>query len=132
MIKKKFILSRILLSLMYSVSVYKNLTGNFKNSIEYVKSINFPLPKLSVIIGLLIKSFGVYSILTGHYTNIALPLLISFTILVTIMFNNPLKNPNKIWMFLALIGVIGGLLMVYNKDIDENHLVNNINDVRQI
>ena len=34
LLKKKFILSRILLSLMYSVSVYKNLTGNFKNSIE--------------------------------------------------------------------------------------------------
>ena len=35
-------------------------------------------------------------------------------------------------MFLALFGVIGGLLIVYNKDIDDNHLVNNINDVRQI
>ena len=123
--------SRVLLSLMYAVSVYKNLTGGFSNSVDYVKSVHFPLPKLSVIGGILIKSFGVYSLLTGNYTKIALPLLISFTILVTVLFNNPIKSPKKLWMFFALLGVIGGLIMVYKQD-SEKKLVNDISIIKKI
>ncbi len=111
-----YYLSKILLSLMFIVSVYKNITGGFKGSVAYVKSINFPLPTLSVILGLIIKIFGVYSLLTGNYVNIALPLLIGFTILVTILFNNPLKHKDKFWMFFSLLGVIGGLGVVYDAE----------------
>ena len=111
-----YYLAKILLSLMFIVSVYKNITGGFKSSVSYVKSINFPLPTISVILGLLIKIFGVYSLLTGNYVNIALPLLIGFTILVTILFNNPLKHKDKIWMFFSLLGVIGGLGVVYDME----------------
>ena len=109
-----YFVGKILLSLMFIISVYKNINGGFNGSVSYVKSINFPLPMISVILGLIIKCFGVYSLLTGHYVNIALPLLIGFTILVTILFNNPIKNKDKYWMFFSLLGVIGGLAIVYD------------------
>jgi len=111
-----YYLGKLLLSLMFIVSVYKNITGGFKTSVSYVKSINFPLPAISVILGLIIKIFGIYSLLTGNYINIALPLLIGFTILVTILFNNPLKHKDKFWMFFSLMGVIGGLGVVYDME----------------
>lgn len=106
-------LARILLSLMFGVSVYKNLTGGFSDSVKYVASKNLPNPNVLVALGMMIKGLGVYSILTGKYNNIALPLLIIFMITVLVLFNNPMKNPDKLWKAMSLIGVIGGLILVY-------------------
>lgn len=114
------LIGRILLSSMFIMSVINNLTGGFKGSVAYVKSINFPLPEVSVIGGMIIKSLGAYSLITGHLSQYILPLLIGFVILVTILFNNPLKKPDKLWKFMSLLGVIGGLLIVYQ--IDTNNL----------
>ena len=107
------VLSRILMSSMFGLSVFRNLTGHFTNSVKYVKSINFPLPLLSVIMGMIIKTLGVYSLLTKKYVKYILPILIAFTILVTILFNNPIQYPDKFWMFFSLLGVIGGLINFY-------------------
>lgn len=32
------------------------------------------------------------------------------------LFNNPLTNPDKLWMFLSLCGLVGGLLLLYPND----------------
>jgi len=112
------LLGRVLMSLMFGFSVFGNLTGKFSDSVAYVKSINFPLPMVSVIGGLLIKSFGTYSLLTKQYVKCALPLLISFTLLVTVLFNNPIQYPEKKWMFFSLLAVIGGLINFYEKNKD--------------
>ena len=108
------LLGRILLSLMFALSVLKNLTGGFKGSVELVKSVKVPLPELCVIIGMIIKGFGAYSLITNKHKNIALPLLIGFLLIVTVIFNNPIKKPEKKWMFMSLLGVMGGLLIVYD------------------
>ena len=109
-------LARILLSSMFALSVFKNLTGNFGGSVKYVISKNLPFPELLVLSGMIIKALGAYSILTKKYTNIAIPLLILFMITVIIVFNNPIKNPDKLWKFMSLIGVVGGLLLIYESD----------------
>ena len=110
-------IGRILLASMFVMSVIKNLTGGFKGSVEYVKKTNIPLPELLVIAAMIIKGFGSYSLITGKMEKIALPLLIGFLIIVTILFNNPIKNPEKKWMCMSLLGVLGGLLIVYDKSI---------------
>ena len=110
-----YFIGKILLSLMFALSVFNNINGGFKGSVEYVKILKFPFPFLSTLIATLIKAFGVYSLLTGKFQKIALPLLIGFLILITILANNPIKYPEKKWMFMSLLGVIGGLLMVYSK-----------------
>ena len=109
------LISRILMAFMFLLSVIGNIVtpGKFSESVKYVKSIGFPLPVLSVIGGLLIKTFGSYSLLTKQYINYALPLLIGFTLLVTLLFNNPLKDSSKKWMFFTLLSVIGGLIQFY-------------------
>ena len=109
-------IARILLASMFALSVFKNLTGGFKGSVNYVKSINFPLPEASVVGGMIIKSLGSYSLITGHLSEYALPLLIGFVILVTILFNNPFKDPKNLWSFMSLLGVIGGLLIIHQID----------------
>ena len=111
--KKINYIGRLLLSSMFVLSVYKNLTGGFNSSVELVKKLKFPLPVASTICAMIIKAFGAYSLMTGQYKNIALPLLIGFMILITILANNPISFPEKKWMFMSLLGVIGGLLIVY-------------------
>ena len=114
------LISRVLMSLMFALSVFGNLfmSGKFAGSVNYVKSIGFPLPVLSVIVGLLIKGFGAYSLITKKYVKYALPLLILFTVSVTILFNNPLKDKSKKWMFFTLVSVIGSLIQFYLKNKD--------------
>jgi len=108
-------LSRILLSILLIGSIAGNIS-QFPKSVNMVKNINFPLPTLSVILGLVIKVLGIYSILTLRYIKYILPILISFIILVTILFNNPVNYPNKINLFFTLIGYIGGLIYFYLKN----------------
>lgn len=117
MLNKKtvYYIGRLLLSGMFAGSVFKNLTGGFKGSVEYVKVLKFPFPFLSTLIATLIKALGAYALITGHMEEIALPLLIGFLILITILANNPITYPDKKWMFMSLLGVIGGLLIVYSE-----------------
>ena len=117
MISKKtmYYVGKLLLSAMFAVSVFKNATGGFKGSVEYVKKLKFPLPFWSTLVATLIKAFGAYSLITGHMEEIALPLLIGFLVLITILANNPFTYPDKKWMFMSLLGVIGGLLIVYSE-----------------
>tara|TARA_B100001094_G_C18133657_1_gene773729 strand:- start:494 stop:838 length:345 start_codon:yes stop_codon:yes gene_type:complete len=107
------LLSRILLSLMFGVSAYKTLSSGFEGSINYVKSVNWPMPELSVYLSFGLKLFVVYSLIMNKYLEYSIPLIILFLLIVMYLFNNPIKNPEKIWMFLSLCGFIGGLLLLY-------------------
>ena len=108
-------IGRILLASMFALSVFKNIfLGGFKGSVEYTKVLKFPLPFISTAVALVIKALGAYSLITGYKQKVILPFLIGFLILITILANNPIQNPDKKWMFMALLGVIGGLLIVYN------------------
>ena len=110
------LISRGLLSLMFLVSGYKSITGDIEGSVNYVKSVNWPFPKLSVILAIILKLFVPYSLLTNNYLEYSIPLAILFLVIVMYLFNNPLSNPDKLWMFLSLCGVIGGLLLLYPND----------------
>ena len=106
-------LSRFLLSLLFLVSGLKSATGTIEGSVNYVKSVNWPYARLSVILSIILKLFVAYSILTNNYLEYSIPMAIIFLIIVMYLFNNPIKKPDKIWMFLSLCGLIGGLLLLY-------------------
>lgn len=110
-------IGRVLLSLMFALSVLKNITGGFNGSVEYVKKLNFPLPVLSTFVALIIKALGAYSLITGYKEKIIIPFLIGFLVLITILANNPIQYPDKKWMFFSLWAVIGGLLIVYSNSL---------------
>ena len=52
-----------------------------------------------------------YSLITNKHKKIAIPMLLVFLVSVIVVFNNPLLDESKLWMFLALLGVMGGLLL---------------------
>ena len=107
------LISRFLLSLLFLVSGYKSATGDIEGSVNYVKSVNWPFARLSVILATILKMFVPYSLLTNNYLEYSIPMAVMFLIIVMYLFNNPLTNPDKLWMFLSLCGLVGGLLLLY-------------------
>ena len=109
------LLARVLLAAMFVVSAFKGLTGGLSGASGYIASKGLPFPTLLAVLGLVAKLFGSYSLVTGQYEEYGLPILMLFVVIVLVVFNNPFQDPSKMWMSLALLGVLGGLLLVYNK-----------------
>lgn len=112
-------IARLLLATMFIVSAFKGLTGGFQGSVGYISSYGLPFPTILAAAGLFSKIFGSYSLITGQYEKYGIPLLILFTLIVLVIFNNPFVDSSKMWMALALLGVVGGLLLVYKDRRDE-------------
>tara|TARA_B100000674_G_scaffold199911_1_gene163139 strand:+ start:472 stop:819 length:348 start_codon:yes stop_codon:yes gene_type:complete len=106
----KFV-ARVLLASMFLLSVSKSVMGGFPGSVNFIKSKNLPFPLVLAIAGFAIKAFGSYSLLTNKHKKVAIPLLILFVATVIVVFNNPLVDESKLWMCMALLGVIGGLIL---------------------
>jgi len=110
-------IARVLLSLLFLISCSKSITtGDIQGSINYVKSVNWPFAKISVILSIVLKIFIAYSLIVNKYLQYSIPMAIIFLLIVMYLFNNPFSKPNKLWMFLSLCGFIGGLLLLYPKD----------------
>ena len=107
-----YFLARLLLASMFAVSAVNNITGGFSDSVQYVASKQLPFPTVLAGLGLIVKIIGSVSLITGQYMSLAVPLLLLFLVTVTVIFNNPLADPSKKWMFFALLGVMGGLLLL--------------------
>lgn len=110
-------IARVLLSLLFLISGSKSITtGDIQGSVNYVKSVNWPFAKISVILSIVLKIFIAYSLIVNKYLQYSIPMAIIFLLIVMYLFNNPFSKSNKLWMFLSLCGVIGGLLLLYPKD----------------
>ncbi len=106
---------RLLLAAMFVVSAFKGLTGGIGGATGYIKSKGLPMPAVLAVAGLVAKIFGSYSLITGQYEEYGLPILMLFVIVILVVFNNPFTDSSNMWMALALLGVLGGILSVYNK-----------------
>ena len=105
---------RLLLAAMFVVSAFKGLTGGIGGATGYIKSKGLPMPAVLAVAGLVAKIFGSYSLITGQYEEYGLPILMLFVIVILVVFNNPFTDSSNMWMALALLGVLGGILSVYN------------------
>lgn len=106
------LLARVLLAAMFAVSAIGNVLGGFPSSVQYVASKQLPAPTMLAALGLLIKIVGSVSLISGKYMHLTVPLLLVFLVTVTVIFNNPLSDPSKKWMFFSLLGNMGGLLLL--------------------
>lgn len=110
------LIARLLLAAIFIVSAFKGLTGGLllPGATEYIKSKGLPMPAVLAVAGLVAKIFGSYSLITGQYEEYGLPILMLFVIVILVVFNNPFTDSSNMWMALALLGVLGGILSVYN------------------
>jgi putative oxidoreductase len=103
--------ARICLCLIFFKAGISHITG-FSGLVKAISSQGLPLASILAAGTVLFQLLGSVSLLLGYKTNIGAILLIIFLIPATLLFHNPIANPNEINDFLKNIGLIGGLLMV--------------------
>ena len=101
-IDKFFIL--MLISVFFVNGITKIL--NFDQTIDWVKSFNFPSE--IVYVGILIELFAPLMILINFYRKIAIYILILFCIMSAFMFHSDIGNPTQLTQFLKNIGLAAG------------------------
>jgi putative oxidoreductase len=103
--------ARICLCLIFFKAGISHITG-FSGLVETLRSQGLPLAIVLAAGTVFFQLLGSVSLLLGYKTNIGAILLIIFLIPATLLFHNPIADPNEINDFLKNIGLIGGLLMV--------------------
>ncbi|MDJ0742035.1 MAG: DoxX family protein [Xenococcaceae cyanobacterium MO_167.B27] len=102
--------ARICLCLIFINSGVNKILG-FGGTAEMMGNNGLPIPEVLLIFTIAFQLLGGLSLLFGYKVKIGSILLILFLIPATLVFHNPLADPNEINSFLKNIGLIGGLLM---------------------
>ena len=84
----------------------------FASTAEMMTNKGLPIAEILLVFTVAFQLLGGFSLLFGYKVKIGSILLILFLIPATLVFHNPLVDPNEINSFLKNIGLIGGLLMV--------------------
>lgn len=103
--------ARICLCLIFLKAGISHIIG-FSGFTEVISSQGLPLAPLLALGTVVFQVLGGISLLLGYQTKIGSILLILFLIPASLMFHNPIADPNELNSFLKNIGLIGGLLMV--------------------
>ncbi len=103
--------ARICLCIIFINSGINKIFG-FASTAEMMANNGLPIPEVLLIFTIAFQLLGGLSLLFGYKVKIGSILLILFLIPATLVFHNPLGDPNEINSFLKNIGLIGGLLMV--------------------
>ena len=102
--------ARICLCIIFINSGIGKIFG-FANTAEMMASQGLPIPQVLLIFTIAFQLLGGLSLLFGYKVKIGSLLLILFLIPATLVFHNPIGNPDELNSFLKNIGLIGGLLM---------------------
>ncbi len=84
----------------------------YSSTVEMMANKGLPIPDILLLFTIAFQLLGGLSLLLGYKVKVGSILLILFLIPATLVFHNPLVDPNEINSFLKNIGLIGGLLMV--------------------
>ncbi|AFZ36106.1 DoxX family protein [Stanieria cyanosphaera PCC 7437] len=103
--------ARVCLCLIFLKAGISHLLG-FNNTVLMMTNKGLPIANILLIFTILFQLLGGLSLLLGYQVKIGSILLILFLIPTTLIFHNPIADPNEINDFLKNIGLIGGLLMV--------------------
>ncbi len=103
--------ARICLCIIFINSGIGKIFG-FASTAEMMANQGLPIANVLLIFTIAFQLFGGFSLLLGYKVKIGSILLILFLIPATVVFHNPIANPDEINSFLKNIGLIGGLLMV--------------------
>ena len=102
--------ARICLCIIFINSGIGKIFG-FASTAEMMAGQGLPIPQVLLIFTIAFQLLGGLSLLFGYKVKIGSLLLILFLIPATLVFHNPIGNPDELNDFLKNIGLIGGLLM---------------------
>lgn len=103
--------ARICLCIIFINSGIGKIFG-FASTAEMMANSGLPIPEVLLVFTIAFQLLGGLSLLLGYKVKIGSILLILFLIPATLVFHNPIADPEELNSFLKNIGLIGGLLMV--------------------
>ncbi|MBE9044976.1 DoxX family protein [Pleurocapsales cyanobacterium LEGE 10410] len=103
--------ARICLCIIFINSGIGKIFG-FAGTAEMMAGQGLPIPQVLLIFTIAFQLLGGLSLLFGYKVKLGSLLLILFLIPATLVFHNPIANPDELNNFLKNLGLIGGLLMV--------------------
>jgi len=103
--------ARVCLCLIFLKAGISHLLG-FNSTVLMMTSKGLPIAKSLLLFTVVFQLLGGLSLLLGYKVKSGSILLILFLIPATLVFHNPIADPNEINDFLKNLGLIGGLLMV--------------------
>ena len=102
--------ARICLCIIFINSGIGKIFG-FSDTAGMMAGKGLPIPEILLVFTIAFQLLGGLSLLLGYKVKIGSTLLILFLIPATLVFHNPITNPDELNSFLKNIGLIGGLLM---------------------
>ena len=102
--------ARICLCIIFLKAGIGKIFG-FGGTAAMMASQGLPIPQVLLVFTIAFQLIGGLSLLFGYKVKIGSLLLILFLIPATLVFHNPIGNPDQMNAFLKNIGLIGGLLM---------------------
>ena len=102
--------ARICLCIIFLKAGIGKIFG-FSGTAEMMAGQGLPIPQVLLVFTIAFQLIGGLSLLFGYKVKIGSLLLILFLIPATLVFHNPLADPEQMNAFLKNIGLIGGLLM---------------------
>ncbi|MBV6625880.1 MAG: DoxX family protein [Rivularia sp. (in: Bacteria)] len=111
---KKYIplIGRAFLAAIFLKAAVANTLG-FQGIVEMMTNRGLPAPQLLLIGNIFCTLVGGLSILFGFKARIGAILLIIFLVPTTLVFHNPLTNPDELNAFLKNFGLVGAMLLIY-------------------
>lgn len=102
--------ARICLCIIFINSGIGKIFG-FAGTAGMMANKGLPIAEVLLAFTIAFQLLGGFSLLLGYKVKVGSLLLILFLIPATLVFHNPIGNPDELNSFLKNIGLIGGLLM---------------------
>ena len=102
--------ARICLCIIFINSGIGKIFG-FAGTASMMANQGLPIANILLIFTIAFQLLGGFSLLLGYQVKLGSILLILFLIPATLVFHNPIINPEEVNNFLKNVGLIGGLLM---------------------
>lgn len=118
-------IGRVLLASIFIVTAIKGIMFNFGGFVGMINSKGLPYPFYLAVFVLSLKLFAGLSIASGRNIELSSSALIIFMTIATIIYHNPLSNPDELLNMLRNLAIIGGLIILKQT----NSYVNEVNGV---
>jgi putative oxidoreductase len=105
------VVARTLLTALFLQSGIGKILG-FEGTSELMAGVGIPFAPFTLVFTIAFLIIGSLLVIFGFKARIGSILLLAFIIPATIVFHNPIANPDELSSFLRNLSLMGGLLMV--------------------
>jgi putative oxidoreductase len=106
------LLGRVLLGLLFAMSVMGKFGPGFQSTQQYMASVGMGATAFWLVIGIILELFGALSVILGVYPRLGAASLILFMVPVTFIFHTNFADQMETIQFMKNLSVTGGLILL--------------------